>query len=311
MKRERVVLRERGVELALLDFGGQGPLALLHHANGFCGALWEGVATPLRERFRVVAFDARGHGDSSVPPWPEGYDWNQFPLDLLALVEHLLQARGLERVALGIGHSFGGTTTAVAAALRPDLFERVAMIDPVLTPPEWREGELPPELREAGSDHRVGMAEAARTRRHVWPSPEAVVDSWSKPGRPFSRWRPDLLQLYAREGFRRRPDGSIELKCSGEVEAAVYEAGGSLDAFPYAARIRCPVLIQRASESQFPLEVYERFAEPIPDARIETIEGSHLIVMERPDEVAASLLRFAGGEHSRPSAEPSSAQMRE
>lgn len=295
VKRERVALPGRGVELALLDFGGEGPLALLHHANGFCGALWAGVATRLRARFRVVAFDARGHGDSSVPAWPEGYDWNHFPRDLLALTEHLLSTWSLDRVALGVGHSFGGTTTAVAAALRPDLFERVAMIDPVLTPPEWRDGAPAPEHREAGPERRAGMAEAARERRQVWPSPEAVVESWSKPGKSFARWRPELLRLFADEGFRARPDGQIELKCKGEVEAAVYEAGGTMDPFAHAARIRCPLLIQRASDSQFPLEVYERFAEPIPKSRIEEIRGSHLVLMEHPDTVADSLLRFSAG----------------
>ena len=36
--RRRVSLAS-GLEIALLDFGGDGPLALLHHANGFCAGL--------------------------------------------------------------------------------------------------------------------------------------------------------------------------------------------------------------------------------------------------------------------------------
>ena len=51
----RLVLPERGVEVALLDWGGAGPLALLHHANGFCKGLWALVAEGLCDRYRVIA----------------------------------------------------------------------------------------------------------------------------------------------------------------------------------------------------------------------------------------------------------------
>ena len=60
--RRRISLPENGVEIAILDWGGDGPLALLHHANGFSAAVWGPVAEHLRGRFRVVAVDARGHG---------------------------------------------------------------------------------------------------------------------------------------------------------------------------------------------------------------------------------------------------------
>ena len=63
----RVPLPGRGVELSVLDFGGSGPVALCAHANGFCAYLWQPVAERLRGEIRVLAYDARGHGDSSAP----------------------------------------------------------------------------------------------------------------------------------------------------------------------------------------------------------------------------------------------------
>jgi pimeloyl-ACP methyl ester carboxylesterase len=288
--RDRVVLEDRGVEIALLDFGGDGPLAFLHHANGFCAALWAPVAERLRQHFHVVAMDARGHGDSSAPAWPEGYDWEHFHGDLIAVVLRVLERTRHRRVDLGIGHSFGGTTTAIAAARRPELFGRIAMLDPVLLPPGVRALMLETE----GAAQRNLMSEQARSRRHVWPSPEAIVAAWSRPQHPFSAWRPEALEIYAHEGFRRLPDGSVELKCAGEVEAAVYDHNGSLDPFEYAPRIQAPTLIQWAKRGNFPREVYEGFAAEIPIARIEDIDGGHLLPMEVPDLVAESLLRFAG-----------------
>ena len=92
--RRRIRLRESGVEIALLDWGGDGPPALLHHANGFCAALWQPVAEELRSHFRVIAMDARGHGDSSVPEGPNAFDWDVLAKDLLAVGESLLEELG-------------------------------------------------------------------------------------------------------------------------------------------------------------------------------------------------------------------------
>jgi len=40
VRRRKLALRDSAIEIALLDWGGEGPLALLHHANGFCAAAW-------------------------------------------------------------------------------------------------------------------------------------------------------------------------------------------------------------------------------------------------------------------------------
>src|SRR5262245_53064992 len=101
----RLALPERGVELALLDFGGAGPLALAHHANGFCKGMWAEVASLLRGRVRLVALDARGHGDSSQPEAPAAYAWREFALDFAAVAGRLVAESG-RPLALGIGHSF-------------------------------------------------------------------------------------------------------------------------------------------------------------------------------------------------------------
>ena len=117
VKRGRIALPENGVEIATLDFGGRGPLALLHHANGFCAAVWAPVAKALTRHYRVIAMDARGHG-------------------------RLVQAGGRRALSLGLvrprrdrrrggaaagstarrasrsgsGHSFGGTALLTASA---------------------------------------------------------------------------------------------------------------------------------------------------------------------------------------------------
>lgn len=286
--RRRIPLPDRGVELALLDWGRSGPLAVLHHANGFCGATWGPIAERLRHRFRVVAYDARGHGDSSRPSSRDAYRWRNFPEDLVALADRLTKESGGGRVSMAIGHSFGGTSAAAAAAHRPDLFERVVLLDPVLPPP----GELP------SLNGTSALAQGARARRHVWPSYDEVLASWTREGHPFSMWDRRALELYVHEGFRANADGEVELKCPGDVEATIFEMNRTMDMRGDAPHIRAPVLLVRGTRSHFPREAYRRLVESIPDARYEEVEAGHLLVMETPDRVADSILRFADGEEA-------------
>ena len=282
--RRRVALSGRGIEVALLDWGGSGPLAILSHANGFCAGMWDEVASVLRQSYRVVGLDSRGHGDSDVPAPPDAYVWDEFVADLVALGEVLVPELGSGRPAWAIGHSFGGTVSMVAAATRPDLFGRVAMLDPVLIPPEVK--NLPERAERVNS-----MADAARKRRHVWPSREAVRTSWqTRP--PFEHWTSAALDLYLQEGLRNRGDGQVELKCSGEVEAAVFGNRSHWDLWKMAERLSVPALLLFAARGHFVREVTDELARRAHDLRVVDVAAGHLLPMEAPGLVASLLLEF-------------------
>ena len=284
-KRRRVELPERKVELNLLDWGGDGPLALLSHANGFCAAMWEPVAAALRRHFRVMAFDARGHGDSTKLWAPEAYTWDHFVEDLIGISERLTRELEQPRVGFAIGHSFGGSTTLVAAARRPDLFGRIAMLDPVVIPPP----ELLQLFPREGSARTLGQT--ARKRRNIWPSREAARESWQARA-PFQSWDPRVLELYLREGMQERGDGQIELKCPGEIEAMIYETNSRPDAFAAAEKLRSPALLVWARRGQFPLAWYRKLSESAAQMQLVELDADHLLPMVAPDRVAQLLLAF-------------------
>lgn len=278
-------VRVGGVELAVLDFGGDGPLALLHHANGFCGGVFGLVAERLRERFHVIAFDARGHGDSSKPESPDAYVWSRFATDLAGLAEHLLAVHGRDRIALGLGHSFGGTSTLVAASRHPALFERIALVDPVIVPP-------PGSPVSAERAQRIArLTSAVRERQSVRGSRAEAIAGWRE-RRFFAAWDPRALALYAAEGLRDRPDGRVELKCPAEVEATIFENGEAVDLFAAARRVTVPALLLWAKGGDFPRPLFTELAACMPKARVEDLDAGHLAVMERPDLVADAVLRF-------------------
>jgi len=276
-----------GVEIALLDWGGDGPLALLHHANGFCAGSWGELAAGLRDRFHVVAMDARGHGASSKPEDPSAYRWDRFVADLAAVAAALAAESSEGRVSLAVGHSFGGTNLLVAASRHPDLFARLVLVDPVVRSPR-REPRISAE-RHPGQP----LAAGARTRRQVFASREEARGRWER--HPFfGSWTPEARRLYARHGLRERSDGQVELACPREVEALVFDQGPMVvDPLGHAPSVKAPTLLLWAARGDFSRETYGDLAAAMADATIEELDAGHLVLMEQPVLVLESVLRFA------------------
>jgi pimeloyl-ACP methyl ester carboxylesterase len=280
VRRERLRLRGSGLDLALLDWGGPGRPALLHHANGFCAALWAPVAERLRAHFRLFAMDARGHGDSSKPPASAAnYGWSRFGDDAGAVAEELVRRHG--PLAFGLGHSFGGTALALAAIERPGLFERLVLLDPIVPPSD-------PALRERVS--RGGaLAAGARRRRAVWESRAEARRKWA--GREtFASWHPEALDLYVEEGLADRDDGRVELKCPREVEATIFENNASVDVMELAGKLETPTIVVWASRGQFPRQHFEQLAARMQRAEVCDAPTGHFVPMEAPAFVADVVL---------------------
>ncbi|MCP5060307.1 MAG: alpha/beta hydrolase [bacterium] len=285
-ERRSIVLPDRGAEIALLDWGGEGPIALLHHANGFCKGTWARVAEGLRADYRVVAMDARGHGDSPQPAGDPAdvYAWDEFAFDLIAVAEQLLAESGDRQIAVGVGHSFGGTSMLGAASRRPGLFGRLVLVDPVTPPPPDQE---PPERPV----HVDNLVEGALKRRADWPSAEEAREWWAERDF-FAAWQPEALDLYTLDGLHKRADGNVELKCSPEVEAAVFNQSRGLDVRVLARRTQTPVLWLWARGGNFPLPFHQALVAMMPAAHLEEVDAGHLVPMERPELIVEAVRGF-------------------
>ena len=268
-----------GTAIHYLDWGGDGPPLILIHATGFLAALWRPIAERLAGRFRVVAIDQRGHGDSAKPD--DGYRFEAFATDL----QRLIEALALDG-PLAAGHSSGGTTIVVHAAQRPGVIRRAVLIEPILPPPNGY-------VRPQGRRNSNSLAQAARRRRAVWPDREKLFRSYrSRP--TFRTWRQDVLRLYVEEGTRLRPDdGQVELKCPPEIEAQFFEAVPLLHPWPMLATLQCPALLLWGGESHLHAGLGEQVEEAIPHARTAVVPGTtHFLPQERPDEVARLIEEF-------------------
>lgn len=117
----RRVHRE-GVDLHVLDTAGAGPPVVVLH--GLAGSSREFLATAraLAPLFRVLLVDQRGHGHSTTRPGDTSRA--AFVADTVAVIEEL--AEGPVRL---VGHSMGAHTAMLTASARPDLVERLVMLE--------------------------------------------------------------------------------------------------------------------------------------------------------------------------------------
>ena len=136
-------------------------VVLIHGLAGVCG-LWDPVSDVLRQRFRVIRYDLRGHGESGSPegPWTLG----DFVADLL----EVLKRYDVSRIHLA-GFSIGGLIAQRFAIDHPDKLERLAIVSAVA-------GRTPEE--------KAKVAQRLENIRegHYEVNIEASLERWFSPG---------------------------------------------------------------------------------------------------------------------------------
>jgi len=272
-------------------FGGDGPIALLHHANGMCAATWAPVAVGLQSNFRVVAIDACGHGDSEHLSVPQDYDWRFLVSDLYGVAEQLLDESGQSVISLGIGSSFGGIITAGTEGARPGLFERLMLLDPPIHPTQDLIDALGLGQEAEPPSRRDQLVTQTLRRRVQWPSREAARRAWrDKP--LFAGWRDDAFDLYLDEGMADIPDGSVQLKYPPEVEAHIFRTTGSFGPLEYAPGVNIPECLVRAGRRFFPAEFLLRIAALFPQGDYLELSGGHMLPLKVPESVIEQVLQW-------------------
>jgi pimeloyl-ACP methyl ester carboxylesterase len=138
---ERRIGLDDGARTTLQRWGERGPLLLCVHGMTSSRRSWERLATRLAGRFRVAAYDQRGHGDSAFIAGPMSLERGVRDLQNVATALD-------EPIEAYIGHSWGGAV-AIRAGLHSNV-ERVAAIDPMIRQVDdtWY-GEYLEELSES------------------------------------------------------------------------------------------------------------------------------------------------------------------
>lgn len=186
-----------GVSIAVTEYAGTGPDLLLVHGLGTRAVSWWPVIDALARRFRVLAIDLRGHGDSDRPV--AGYLVEDYAADLTGVIDGMKLRR--PRV---LAHSLGALVTLHWATTHPDRAAAIVVEDPPLR-------TLPNTLEAfdgwiALSSMTVDEASAYYRREYPdWTDEDCRRRAWSITGTAagvFRELRADAAERLARQDDR-------------------------------------------------------------------------------------------------------------
>lgn len=267
--REEIVVVD-GVRLHVLEWGrvDAPPVLVLHGFTGHARQA-ELTARVLADRYRVVALDQRGHGDSDPA---DIYGAVPMAADVVAV----LDALGIERCAL-VGHSLGGIVGACAVALHPERFTHLVL------------GDIGPEPAPEGVARiRGNVAERAEfTSVDDAVEAQMALNPTADPAAMRHRVEHNLIPA---------ADGLLTWKYDPALRdgTARYENYASDEQWAFLAAIPVPVLILRGERSDIlSVHIAERMLAANPRASLVTIPGSgHSIATDAPEAVATAIDDF-------------------
>jgi 3-oxoadipate enol-lactonase len=252
----------RGTRIAFEDTGPRdGPAVLFSHSLGSNRGMWAPQIAALERRFRVVRYDARGHGQSAVPSGD--YSLSDVGADAVAV----LDACAIERAHV-CGISMGGQVAMWVARHAPD---RVASI--VL----------------ANTGARIGTEETWQQRSDQVRAQGLQAIAATIPGRwftlAFAERHPEIIQTFQQEMIATAAAGY--LGCCAALRGA--------DLRPDLARISTPALVIAGEfDPATTVADAQLICDGIAGARLLRLPTAHISNVEAADEFSKALQDFWG-----------------
>ena len=257
-------------QLSVWTWPGRPPDALLLHGIGNYGRYWDFFAERVAGRMRLVAPDARGHGESEKPK--TGYAPADFVRDAVAVMD----ATGLARPIV-VGHSMGGFHATALTLAHPDRVHALVLVD------------VGPHSENAGG---------SRARRLSFGRPDRFADDGSalaylketSPGYSDAVYDNRMRWLFARDG-----DGLV-WRSSKDALAQILDqpAASARAVWDRIGEIACPVLVVRGSRSpSLSAETAHALVSSLRDAELIELDAGHNVALDRPQELADAVVAFA------------------
>ncbi|GAA1367596.1 alpha/beta hydrolase [Catellatospora chokoriensis] len=274
-----------GGSLHALRFGDGAKIALAAHGITASAMSFRTVARHLPADWSLVAVDLRGRGGSAGTPGPYGMDAHA--ADLAAVAEQLGAPVALT------GQSMGAYAALRAAVRRPELFDRLVLVDGGLPLPVPAEFD-PDQLLE------LTIGPAVARLRETYPSADAYVAFFQAHPALAGDWNDDMAE-YVRYDAAGEP-GAVRSRTSSE---AVYADGRDLlvngSAFgDDLVRLPLPATLLHAPRGMFgqepgmlPQPVVDHWAAQAPSLRSELVADTNhytILMTDRPAALIAQRL---------------------
>jgi 3-oxoadipate enol-lactonase len=255
-------IRANGLTLGYDLQGPQGGSVItLSHPLGANRSVWQPQYQALTQRWQVLSYDARGHGDSAVGVPPISLQ------DLARDVIGLLDALGIEKTHF-VGLSLGGMTGQALALHHPERLHSLTLCETV--------SEVPASAQLLWQE-RVRVA----TWQGIEPEVEPTLDRWLT--RDFQRHHPDLVEQL-RTMIRGTDKRGYAGCCQAMAQLALTEQ---------LARLAVPTLVMACREdAETPASAHD-MANRIPDCELAVLEsGGQLPNLEQSQAFNDTLMRF-------------------
>ena len=254
---------ENGDVLTHYEWSGcdDGEALVFSNSLGTDLRMWDRVLPSLENRYRILRYDMRGHGKSSVPPGP--YTAAQLGSDLLFLLDHL----ALGRVNL-CGLSLGGLIAMWIGIHAPQRVDRMILANTAASfgPPErW--------------DERIAMVQSSGME----PMALATLERWFTPA--YREQHPEEMQTACRMIAATNAVGYAGC-CGALRDADVRREIGAIEA-------PCLVVVGAHDEATPPSEGQALHA-ALRNSSLVELDASHLSAWERPGEFGGAVLAFLG-----------------
>lgn len=242
-----------------LDGSADARVLVLSHSIGASLRMWDLVAPEFAKSFRVLRYDTRGHGASSLPQGP--YTIPDLGSDVIALLDALKIDR-----CIFCGLSLGGMTGMWLGIHSPERFEKFILANTAAqigTRELWEQ-----RIRSAREGGVASMA-------------EAMLERWFTP--QFRAGAPAIMQS-TREMLSATPTEGY-INCGAAIRDEDLTGGLHL--------IAAPALVITGSFDPATTAAQGRvLAERIPNARYVELATSHLSAIEDPRGFSAAVLDF-------------------
>ncbi|MCH8849904.1 MAG: alpha/beta fold hydrolase, partial [Chloroflexi bacterium] len=257
-----------GIDLAYELRGAGAPLVLAH---GYTASkeMYDAQLGPFAERYRVLVYDSRGHGESEALPADDpGYHLDTYVEDQLALMRHV----GIEQAYVG-GLSMGGMIALRFALAHPELVRALLLCDTTAgmgTSGQWA-------ANHAAIETLVRSKGVAAVMRNLYAQRAGGGD------RPRPQQIPAGVLAHIERLDQMSADGFLGAGRAAAEQDSVLDRLGEIEA---------PTLII-TGEQDFFRDDSERMKERLPEARFVVIKGAaHGTCVWRPEAFTATVLDF-------------------
>jgi 3-oxoadipate enol-lactonase len=241
------------------DGAADAPVLMLSNSLGTDLSMWDAQMPSLSRHFRVLRYDSRGHGQSTVIAGP--YTLEQLAGDALSLLDSL----NIERVRF-CGLSMGGMVGMWLAVHAPERIDRLVLSNTAAL-------IGPPELWNTRIETVRGGGMQAVT--------EAVIGRWFN--QAFTARAPQAVEVIRR----------MLLDTPAEGYTACCAAIRDMDQRDTVARIEAPTLVIAGTHDVSTTPANARFlVERIAGARYVELDAAHLSNIGASEQFTDTVLKF-------------------